>query len=503
MKRIKTEKRTAINPKENESPLSSSLEKNVEAIKGQIGNPPDLTIRSLHLGIHRRPGTLLAIRNMFNEELFLRDILTPLLELREIEYPSLEEVAHFHLHAASYEITKTVEDTSLKLLGGSILLLIDGEEKALSISIPALEWRSIEEPKAEAVVRGSHEGFVESLDTNITLVRRKLPDLNLRLEIETIGQKTNTRIALFYIEGLTDPKIVDEVRKRLKQIETEMVIESGYIEEWIETEPYSIFPTVGNTEKPDKAVAKLLEGRVVLLTDGTSMALTIPYLFMEGFQSPEDYYSRPYYASMVRMIRYLSFFLSTFFPALYIATQNFHKEMIPDLLLSSIASARQGVPFPLVMETIFMLLTFEILREGGIRMPRPLGQAISIVGALILGESAVNAGIIGAPTIIVVAMTGITTFVITPFADSSTLLRFLMIIPASIVGLYGLLASLLALLVHLTSLRSFGVPYFAPLSPVLFGDWKDLFIRNRLSRMKVAPKSIPQQRAIRHKSPTK
>lgn len=496
----KGKKKEAV-PAERKS-LSPKAAESADLISRTLGNPPDLTNHPLFLGKAHHPARLMGIQNMIDERLFLQEILTPLQELKD-EMISLEALAGRHLHAAQFEYVETVEDACRKLLGGSSLLLIEGDPRALTIAIPALEWRPIEEPKAEAVVRGSHEGFVESIDTNVTLLRRKLPDPALRFEITTVGQKTRTRIGLFYIEGLTDPDIVEQVRKRLKEIETEMILESGFIEEFIETEPQSFFPTVGNTEKPDKAVAKLMEGRVVILTDGTPMALTVPYLFMEGFQSPEDYYSRPYYVSMVRLIRHLSFYIATFFPALYIATQNFHKEMLPELLLASIAAARQGVPFPLVMETIFMLLTFEILREGGIRMPRPLGQAISIVGALILGEAAVNAGIVGTPTIIVVAVSGITTFVITPFSDTATLLRFILLIPASIVGLYGLLIAALALFVHLTSLRSFGVPYFAPLAPVLFGDWKDLFIRTRLSKMRIAPKSIPQQRAIRHESPRK
>ncbi len=484
---------------ETSQPLHSHVEQNLKEIEQALGNPPDLIIRRFHVEKSNKNAAIVTIDGMVDKNLIEQGIIKPIFEKSEdipITISSLEKSL-----LLSQDIKKVSSITKLfqPLLIGHAILLLEGETEALLINLIGFESRDVEESKTEATVRGAHEGFTEQLAVNLTMVRRRITNPKLRIESYTKGKETNTIISIFYVKDFADESILSELRKRIERITTEKVLDSGTIEQLIEDAPSSIFPTVGNTERPDRFAAKLLEGRIGIIVDGSPNSLTIPYLFIEGFQSHEDYYSRPFYSSVIRIFRFLAFFLGTTLPAIYVATQNFHKEMIPSELLASIAAARQGVPFPLILEIIMMLIVFDLLREAGVRMPRAVGQAISIVGALILGDAAVQAGIVGTPTIIVVAVTGITTFIVNPFADAISLLRYLLIIPVFILGMYGFVLGYLALIVHLSSLRSFGVPYLSPISPRIFSDWRDTFVRLSLRKLEKPPESIPQQRELRYK----
>jgi spore germination protein KA len=267
-------------------------------------------------------------------------------------------------------------------------------------------------------------------------------------------------------------------------------LESGYIEQFIEDAPYSIFSTVSNSEKPDKVAAKILEGCAAILVDGTPFALVAPMLFLSGFQSSEDYYSRPFFTSFIRTIRFLSFIISILAPATYVALTVFHQELIPTQLLISIAAGREKVPFPAVLEAFLMLIIFDILREAGLRLPRPIGQTVSIVGAIVLGQAAVEAGLISPIMVIVVATTAIASFVVPPQADAGTILRYLYLILAGVGGGFGIIMGLLITLLHLSSLRSFGTPYLWPIAPVNFSSLKDVFIRMPLWKLLTRPKAI-------------
>jgi len=292
---------------------------------------------------------------------------------------------------------------------------------------------------------------------------------------------------------------VKEVKRRLEEIQVDAILETGFIEEYIEDAPFSFFPTVSNTEKPDIVAARLLEGRVAIFVDGTPEVLTVPNLLISAFQIAEDYYSRPFYVSFIRIIRILAFLSSIILPGLYIASQNFHTELIPTPLLITMAEAREGVPFPLPFEVLFLNLMFEWLKESGVRMPRPIGQAVSIVGALILGESAVAAGLVGAPTVIVIAIVGITSFLVPALSDTISLLRLLFILIASVFGLYGIILLGIVIIAHLASLRSFGIPYSAPIFPITFKDWKDAMVRLPLWMLVSRPKVLRPANLIRQK----
>jgi spore germination protein KA len=396
-----------------------------------------------------------------------------------------------------------MDDAIENILSGQTVVFIDGFNSALQVSTQGFEARNVEQPDTESSVRGSREGFNEILKVNTSLIRRKINNPNLVFESMKIGKQTKTNIRIGYIEGIANPKIVEEVKQRLKRIDTDMILESGYIEQYIEDHPYSIFPTIANSEKPDKVAAKMLEGRIAIFCDGTPFVLTVPHLFVETLQVSEDYYSRPYLASLMRLLRILALFLTVATPALFVAVATYHHEMVPSLLLTTMAAAEEKVPFPVFIEALMMSIVFELLREAGVRMPRPVGSAISIVGALVIGEAAVTAGLVSAPMVIVVALTAITGFVVTALNDAIILSRLLLLFLAAAFGFYGILMGTLLILGHMCSLRSFGSPYLAPVGPIIWDGWKDSLVRFPLWKLTVRPVSIVWKKSQRQGSKNK
>ncbi|WP_238455562.1 spore germination protein [Desulfolucanica intricata] len=374
--------------------------------------------------------------------------------------------------------TQKVEDVVDAVLSGDTVLLVDGHATALINGSRGWESRSIEESPTEGVVRGPRESFVETIRTNTSLIRRKIKSPSLKIEMLKLGEVTKTDIALVYIKGIVNEGLVKEVKKRISGIKIDGVLESGYIEELIADSPYSPFPTVSHTERPDRVAAYLLEGRVAILVDGTPIVLLVPSFFVETIQTPDDYYERSPIVAPVRLLRLFALVIVLTLPSLYIAIVSYHQEMLPTPLLLSIAAQREAVPFPVFVETLLMEVAFEIIREAGIRLPRSVGQAVSIVAALIVGEAAVRAGMVAASTVIVVALTAMTSFTVYYYASMSLrLLRFPMMGLAASLGLFGLIVGIIVIVVHLASLRSFGVPYLAPFAPVIPGDLKDTLVR--------------------------
>ena len=353
---------------------------------------------------------------------------------------------------------------------------------------------------SQSVVRGPREGFSENIRVNTALIRRKIKDPSLWMESKEIGRLSKTNVAIMYINGVADDKIVKELHSRLDRIDIDGILESGNIEEFIQDSQYSPFPTVYNTERPDVVAAALLEGRIAILVDGTPFVLIVPALFVQFFQSSEDYYQRAIMASLIRLLRFFAFGISLLAPALYIAAITFQQEIIPPPLLISLAAQREGVPFPAFIEAVIMEITFEILREAGLRMPRVIGAAMSIVGAFVIGTAAVEAGIISAAMVIVVSITAISSFVSPTYdiAIAGRILRFLFMGMAASFGLFGIMVALIALILHLTSLSSFGVPYMAPLAPYSASGQKDTFIRLPIWKLLSRPKYISKN-SVRQK----
>lgn len=375
------------------------------------------------------------------------------------------------------------------ILAGESLILLEGSSRAVLAGTKGWDARSPAETQTEIVLRGPRDGFIENLRTNTSLVRRRVRDPMLRLEGFQIGERTKTDVNIAYIAGIAKPDLIDEVRKRLQSITIDAVLESGYIEEFIEDAPFSPFRTLTTTERPDRVAAVLLEGRIAIFVDNTPFVLIAPTSLWEALIASDDYYSHFYLGSFSRIIRYFAFFCSLILPSLYVMLVSFHQEMIPTKLAISIAAGRESVPFPALFEVFMMELSFEMMREAGLRMPRPIGQTVSIVGSLIIGQAAVQAGLVSPLIVIIVALTGIASFAIPGYSTSFAirLLRFPLLIASGTLGLLGFAAVIFIVVVHLLSLRSFGEPFLAPVIPFRDSDQKDSMIRFPWWAMKKRP----------------
>lgn len=365
------------------------------------------------------------------------------------------------------------------VLEGNTVIFGEGWPAAICACTKGWEKRAIAEPDTEKVIRGPRDGFTEDLRTNTSLIRRRLKSPNLQLETFNLGRTTRTRVTLVYLKNIAHPQVIAEIRRRLVGIEIDGVLESGYVEEFLEDSPFSFFPQIGKTERPDTVAAALLEGRVAVLTDGTPFALILPVNLNFFMQVPEDYYERWLSVIGIRFFRYLGAFLATFLPSLYVALTTYHQEFIPTQLAVAIAGQREQVPYPAFIEALFMQVIFEIMIEAGLRLPRAIGQAVSIVGTLVVGEAAIRAGMVSAAMVIVIATTALASFTLPSYSVYLTvrMLRLPMIFLAGSLGLFGIFAGLLAVLIHLVSLRSVGVPYLEPLSPLILSEHKDLLLR--------------------------
>lgn len=465
--------------------ITSNLQKNLDVIKQKFGNSPDIIIRELKTGFAKVDAAVIYVQGMVDSQL-LNDFLLESLMKNDFPYdnqPSPEMLDTLsNMVIALGGVTKEKEWSKLleSLLDGSTLIFIDGIEEALAVaSTKGGETRSISEPSTQNVIRGSREAFTENISTNLSQVRRIIKSPDLWIESMKIGTQTHTEVSMMYMNNLAESDVVNEVRKRLKKINIDSVLESGYIEQLIEDQPASPFPQVYYTERPDVIAGNLLEGRIAIFVNGTPFVLLVPVVFLQFFQTPDDYYFRFDIATATRFLRIIIFFISLVGPAIYIAAASFHQEMIPTQLMLILASQRETVPFPAILEALIMELTFEILREAGLRMPKAIGSTVSIVGGLVIGQSAVQAGIVSPPMVIVVAITAIASFATPSFsvAISVRLLRFAFMGLAAAFGFFGIIIGLIMLTVHLCSLRSFGVPYMAPFAPYRSAEFGDAVVR--------------------------
>ncbi|MFP3122044.1 spore germination protein [Ectobacillus funiculus] len=458
----------------------------IKQLKGMFERSSDIVFYEFQLGGIQK-GALIYLDGMIDAEVLDSDVIKPLLNVEKVTFLSaaipLKDMETFLqeqvIHVSQIGTGETIQEAADHILDGDTVLLLDGVSQVLFISTKGWDMRSVEEPSTEAVIRGPREGFTENLRTNTSLLRRRLKTAQLKMEAMKVGRLSNTNIVITYLDGVAEPSLVAEVRERLNRIDIDAILESGYIEEFIQDNPFSIFPQVNNTERPDKVAAYLLEGKIGILIDNTPFALLLPVTFYEMLQSSEDYYQNFMVSTVIRWLRFFMLGAALLLPSLYIAITTYHPEMLPTTLLLSVASGRETVPFPAFVEALIMEISFEGLREAGVRLPRTVGQAVSIVGALVIGQAAVQAGIVSAAMVIVVSITGISSFIFPVFSQGIAirLLRFPMMICAATLGLYGILVACLILLIHMARLRSFGVPYLSPAAPLNLTSLKDIYVR--------------------------
>lgn len=489
----------------NNRELTTSLEQNISLFEGIFkGDATFVTRRFQNKHLPAAKCCVLYFDGMVNIEVLNENIIIPVLDndlSQQIDNENLLDELQYKVIAANkIKVSADIDTIIGSVISGETLFLLEGYDTALIISSQGWEKRTVAEPESARVVRGPRDGFTESIKVNLSLVRRRIKDPGLKIKFRKIGTRTQTETCICYIEGLVMDGIVKELESRLDKIDIDAVLDSGYIQELIRDEPFSPFETVGASERPDVIASKLLEGRAALFVDSSPFVLTVPFILAEAGQANEDYYNNYIFSSINRLLRTTSAIMSFTVPALFQAIVTFHQEMLPTQLLLSISAAREGVPIPTVFSLFTMLIIFDIVREAGIRMPAPIGQTISIVGTLVLGQAAVEAKLVSAPVVIITALTGILTLLNRNLVTVTIVLRFLFLAAAAFFGIYGFIFAFIITTVHLMSIRSFGVPYMLGVTTVRDHDGQDIWIRAPWWTMTLRPKIIGMRNLARQAS---
>lgn len=473
--------------------LEKSIDLNIRQFK-QIFHDDETFIVNRFANQHNRhiDCCIMFIEGMVNTEIINENIMQPIIQNENLTGSDkiINTLQTRVIISNHVERTNDINKLTNAIISGDTVFLLEGSNEALIISTKGWQSRTLSEPESEKTVRGPREGFVESIVINLTLIRRRLETPDLKFKFMTVGVKSHTRVCVCYLDSIVNKKILEELYKRLDSIDIDGLLASGYIQELIKDAPFSPLKTIGSTERPDVVAGKLMEGRIAIIVDGTPLVLTVPFLFLEYFQSSEDYYINFYFSSLSRLLRILAFLVTICAPSVYVALVTFHQEMIPTPLLLSISAARQGVPFPTIVEMLLLLTVFEMLREAGTRMPTSFGQTLSIVGALVLGQASIEAKIVSSPVVIIVALTAITSLMLPRIKGATMVLWLTYLLLSAALGLYGLAFGLMGFLLHLCEIRSFGVPYMLHLTSLDPKDLKDTAIRAPWWYLKLRPRLI-------------
>lgn len=391
---------------------------------------------------------------------------------------------------ANVKTVTEIKEAANEVLNGSTVILIDGKAGGFAADVKKFDVRAIAEPPTELAIRGPRNGFIESIKTNLSLVRRYLKTTALKIETTEIGKYSSTTVAIMSIDGITDPSLVKKIKNKLENVKIDGIPDSSYVSKILYERKNSLFKQVGSTERPDVLIERMLEGRIGILVDGSPFALTLPYLLIEDFQTAEDYYISHYRANLVRALRVLAIFLSVFLPGLFVAAQLFHLQLIPLNFLLTIVNSIKGIPLSPSLEMFFLLLIFEILNETSIRMPKYVGMALAVVGALVLGETAVNAGLVSTPAVLIMAMSGISIYTVPELTETTSLLRFIVLLIAGSIGGYGIVLTEAFLTCYLCASENYGVPYVAPYSPLIMNDLQDGIYMSDVTSMPFRPQAL-------------
>ncbi|MCY6485593.1 spore germination protein [Clostridium aestuarii] len=478
--------------------ISLKIDNDIAYMKDLFKDNSDIVFREFY--IKEWKAAFVYIDGMADKILIDDYVLEPLMK----ENNSVQKVGDIKDKILAVSDIKEVNDLSegiKAVLCGETFMLIDGLEAGYIIATRSWPARGVGEPSGETVVRGSRDGFTETIRFNTVLIRRRIRDTRLKVEPKALGVRSKTDSVIMYIDDIVNKTVLDELKRRINKINIDAVLDSGYVEQMIEDSNFSIFPQIQSTERPDVVAAALYEGRVAVLVDNSPFVLIVPATLPNLLQSPDDYYQRWIYMSVVRFIRVLSIVLSVILPALYVAVTSFHTSIIPTKLAYAIASSREGVPFPAFVETLIMEVSLALLLEAIIRLPKPIGATIGIVGGLIIGQAAVSAGIVSPIMVIIIGVTAISEFITPNYAVTSALriIRFFLIIASVVIGLYGIILGILVVLIHLIRLKSFGIPYLAPSVNPNIKDFKDMYIRMPFKYFRERPEYMKPRDKIRQK----
>ncbi len=451
-------------------PISEDLKTNILYFKKELGTSFDILYKETVVGGHK--AVLIMDDGMCNNLLVTQQVVKPIMDCRKLPKEPEEQVAFIRDRVCAdidQKEVHTLDDAVKEVISGLVIFMMEGVAFCECFGVQGFPKRSIDNAQTEVQELGAQEAFIETFKDNVALIRRRIRSPKIRFDILEIGNSSKTRVCVSYFADRVKQETVEAVKDKLKQAQLDVVLGTGYLKPFLESNTTSLFSTVGTTERPDIACAEMAEGRIVILVDGTPFALIVPYLFVENFQSFDDYDHRSYYASFIRLLKILCFFMSAFLPGLYVAVCTFHQEILPTAMLYDIAVQESITPFPVMIEAIFIHFIYEVVREAGIRMPKAVGHAVSIVGALVIGDAAVSAGLIAAPMLIIVAMTAISSFVVSKIYYPVSVLRFVFMLIGGLTGFYGIVIGFGVLLMNLSAMESFGTPFLSPLAPLQMG----------------------------------
>ncbi|MCQ2455133.1 MAG: spore germination protein [Clostridia bacterium] len=468
--------------------VDESLEKNIELFKEIFKKDELLRIRVVNVGESKTKIAFLFFDGMVEgssiDDSLVRPCVTSKDTPRQVD---IDYILARVLYAGELSKTKKVSDILRAMLNGDTAVFLDGSFDALTVDTKGWRTRGIDEPSDERVLQGPREGFDEAAILNLAMIRRKLQTPDLCINSTTLGRRTKTAVYFVYLDSVANKKCLEEIKKRMEKIDIDGILDSNYIAELVRDNKTSLFKTTGSTERPDIVAARLLEGRIAVVVDGTPVVLTVPYLFSENFQSDEDYYLNFYIASIGRALRYICFFLSISIPAIFIALSTFHIQLLPTPFMLTVSELRSGVPFSSITECLALILVFEILKETGLRTPQSLGSALSIVGGLVVGQTAVEARIMSAPMLIVVSLAAVAGLMIPRLKGAVFYLRIILAIASAILGLYGFMIVFAVFVISVLSMKSVGVEYMLSLKSPNFQALKDTVIRAPWTKMRLRP----------------
>lgn len=478
--------------------ISSDVNYNKKVVKAILGSD-DIVFFDFELG--KTSALCVYVDSITDKELLGLEVLAPLKKLCSEKSAAKTNISHLAkaITLANVKTESKITDATNDILSGNAMIFIDGKNKAISVDLKKFEVRAISEPPTGLAVRGPRNGFTESIKSNLSLVRRYLKSPDLKVETFEKGRYTKTSIAFMYIDGISRPEIIDKIRKKIQEIDIDGIPDSSYVSKLLNERKTSLFKQVGSTERPDVLIERMLEGRAGIIVDGSPFALTLPYLLIEDFQAAEDYYISQYRANLVRALRVIAMIFSILLPSVFVAAQLFHLQIIPLNFLLTIVNGIKEIPFSPSLEMFFVLLIFELLNETSVRMPKYVGMALAVVGALVLGETAVNAGIVSTPAILIMALSGISIYAIPELVETTSVLRFIYLIVAGSLGGYGLILITAFLIIYLCSADNYGAPYLAPYSPVLLNDFQDGLYMNNVIGMVKRPEALGAKNKTRQK----
>lgn len=478
--------------------ISSDVNYNKKVVKAILGSD-DIVFFDFELG--RTSALCVYVDSITDKELLGLEVLAPLKKLCSEKSAAKTNISHLAkaITLANVKTESKIADATNDILSGFAIIFIDGKNKAISADLKKFEVRAISEPPTGLAVRGPRNGFTESIKSNLSLVRRYLKSPDLKVETFEKGRYTKTSIAFMYIDGISRPEIIDKIRMKIQEIDIDGIPDSSYVSKLLNERKTSLFKQVGSTERPDVLIERMLEGRAGIIVDGSPFALTLPYLLIEDFQAAEDYYISQYRANLVRALRVIAMIFSILLPSVFVAAQLFHLQIIPLNFLLTIVNGIKEIPFSPSLEMFFVLLIFELLNETSVRMPKYVGMALAVVGALVLGETAVNAGIVSTPAILIMALSGISIYAIPELVETTSVLRFIYLIVAGSLGGYGLILITAFLIIYLCSADNYGAPYLAPYSPVLLNDFQDGLYMNNVIGMVKRPEALGAGNKTRQK----